>query len=329
MQRHGLDHCPEGFYNMPLCRSPTERRCFFILHFFAGRRRAGDYHYELMSLSSHENFDLRVLSFDTAISPTLGDLSSHSQTWGNITRLLRGGYVTGALAGPPCETFTEARDFLPDDVSEEEKQKWPRRLRDALLPWGLDGLKSREMKQLKVVSAFAIQMLWVCAMLLIQGGHMMIEHPAPPKDQTKVSIFRLPITQLLLKLAEIQLRVVMQKDWGACAVKPTGFLTLRMPKFLRSLYRWKAPNQETTPAIGKSNGVFKTAALKEYPRALAQGLAQGTIDAIKHNLQLGSTRMFTQDEIPNEILTWCGEVENVMTDTSQMLPDFQGAASVY
>ena len=126
--------------------------------------------------------------------------------------MVKGGYISGAIAGPPCETFTEARNHIPEDVTEEERKRWPRPLRDAAAPWGLDHRTCREMRQLKAGSGFALQMLWIFAMLLAMGGHMLMEHPAPPKDPKRVSIFRLAITALLLKLPESQLKVVLQKN---------------------------------------------------------------------------------------------------------------------
>ncbi len=318
---------PERY--MPMYRTPEGRRCFIILHLFAGRRRAGDYHDELARLSSAEDFDLRVLSFDTAINAKLGDLSATSQSWKNIDTLLRKGYVAGAMAGSPCETFTEARYYIPEDVEEKDRKRWPRPLRDTASPWGREFLTHREMRQLKVGSAFALQVVWTFAMLLIYGGHMFVEHPAPPKALDRASIFRLPIVALLLKLPETRLRIILQKDWGATSVKPTGFLVLRAPSFITSMRRWMSPSATTSPAIGKENGTFKTAALKEYPKALSKGLAQSTIDAVKLKIRRGQLRSFDVNEFPPGLGSWCEEVVNAVSTTSCMMPDYQGAAKVF
>ena len=327
---HAMDwhQAPPERY-MPMYRTPEGRRCFIILHLFAGRRRDGDYHDELARLSSAEDFDLRVLSFDTAINAKLGDLSATSQSWKNIDTLLRKGYVAGAMAGSPCETFTEARYYIPEDVEEKDRKRWPRPLRDTASPWGREFLTHREMRQLKVGSAFALQVVWTFAMLLIYGGHMFVEHPAPPKALDRASIFRLPIVALLLKLPETRLRIILQKDWGATSVKPTGFLVLRAPSFITSMRRWMSPSATTSPAIGKENGTFKTAALKEYPRALSKGLAQSTIDAVKLKIRRGQIRSYDVNEFPPGLGSWCEEVVNAVSATSYMMPDYQGAAKVF
>ena len=78
-----VDAPPERHF--PFYRTPTGRRCFFILHLFAGRRRLGDYHDELLRLASTEEFDVKVLSFDTAIHQQLGDLSVNSTIVGRIS----------------------------------------------------------------------------------------------------------------------------------------------------------------------------------------------------------------------------------------------------
>lgn len=296
----------------PFYYSPATRRCFFILHLFAGRRRDTDYHAELQRLSAPESFDVKVLSFDTAIDARLGDLSASSQSWSHIASLARNGHIAGALAGPPCETFTEARNYVPEEVPESERHRWPRPLRDEAMPWGLESLTCREMRQMKVGSCFALQVLWIFAVLLVQGGHMLVEHPAPPKDPSRVSIFRLAITTLLLKAPETSLRVVLQRDWGAKAVKPTGFLTLRTPKFWPSMRRWISPCTETTPAIGRAaDGTYRTAALKEYPPALSKGLAQSTLDALKDRIRSGAIADFDAEKLPGDLWKWCQEVEGI------------------
>ena len=311
----------------PLWSRPTDRRCFLILHLFSGRRRCNDYHDAVMKLAEGRSFEVRIISLDTAVHPTIGDLSAGGQSWTNVMQLARDGKIAGALAGPPCETYTEARNYYPPDLPESERHGWPRPLRTTKQPWGLAELTVKELLQLRTGTKFALQVVWLLAALLCYGGHMMIEHPAPPSDPARVSIFRTPIYKLMLQLPEINLRVILQQLWGAGAVKPTGILTLRIPFFFASMNKWKAEVCATVePAIGRNkDGSFKTASLKEYPERLSQGFAQCTVDVLQRVSQTGSWRQGSVSAAP--LMEWCEKAlqatEGIQED-AVMLPDYQG-----
>ena len=129
----------------------------------------------------------------------VGDLTAGRTTWQQVMQLAREGKLAGGLAGPLCETFTEARHYIPPEVPEADRKFWPRPLRSALRPWGLPELTEKELKQVRTGTRFALQMMWLMVAFLCYGGHMlMVEHPWPPRDESRVSIFRTPIFQLLL-----------------------------------------------------------------------------------------------------------------------------------
>ena len=312
--------------NTPLWSQPSGRRCFLILHLFSGRRRNNDYHDAVMKLANGRSFDVRVISLDTAVHPTVGDLSAGGTTWTNVMQLARDGKLAGALAGPPCETFTEARNYYPPDLPESERHLWPRPLRTTERPWGLEELTMKEIRQLRNGTKFALQVAWLVAAMLCYGGHMMVEHPAPPSDPERVSIFRTPIYQLLLQLPEITLRVILQQLWGAGAVKPTGILTLRIPFFFASMNKWKAEvRAAVAPAIGRnSDGSFRTASLKEYPERLSQGFAQCTVDVLQRVSQTGLWRQGSDSAAP--LVDWCEKALRAtegIQEGAVMLPDYQ------
>ena len=81
----------------------------FILHMFAGRRRPGD----VQAWLEMEEFrlpgrEVRVVSVDVAIDPKRGNLcdpAAIAQWLGHIAA----GLAVGAVAGPPCETWSQAR----------------------------------------------------------------------------------------------------------------------------------------------------------------------------------------------------------------------------
>lgn len=185
----------------PIYQNISGKPCYLILHLFSGRRRCHDYHDAVMKLAEGKNFEVRVISLDTAVHSTIGDLTA------------RAGLLAGALPGPPCETFTEARHYSRDLICEDHKY-WPRPLRSSQAPWGLQGFTRKKMLQLRTGTRFAMQVAWLLVAILCYGGHMMVEHPSPPRDGEKVSLFRTPIYELLLRLPECALRIITDSSFG-------------------------------------------------------------------------------------------------------------------
>ena len=54
---------------------------FLVVHLFSGRRRANDFHARLTGMVQGKPYDVHVLSLDTAIDKTSGNLASTSITW--------------------------------------------------------------------------------------------------------------------------------------------------------------------------------------------------------------------------------------------------------
>ena len=196
--------------------------------------------------------------------------------------------MAGTLAGTPCETFSEALHQPPPQNSQT---KWPRPLRsfDRLL--GLEGLSVRELEQLRAGSCFFLQGAVTFAYHLICGGFYMNEHPAPPTDTTRASIWTSPWIQLLRSHPDVSLHLVPQWRFGATVVKPTGLLALRLPHFCRSLYAHadQSLSKPTAVAIGKNaDGSFCTSSHKEYPSKFCAGIAQAFTDQLDTELRFES-----------------------------------------
>lgn len=141
---------------------------------FSGRRRRHDFHDAIMELTKNLACDVKVISLDTAVDSHYGDLSSDSFSWAAVMKLARQCRISAAVAGPPCETYSEARFHIPEGLSEEDRQKWPRQLRTEDCPWGIDGLRYREMKQLQIGSRFGLQTIWLFVLMLCTGGCMLV-----------------------------------------------------------------------------------------------------------------------------------------------------------
>ena len=317
---------------IPIYRNVVEKPVLLVLHLFAGRRRLDDFHSFLAGLTLNAPFQVHILSLDTAIDKVYGNLSCTSRSWEEIQKLLAAGQVAAGLAGSPCETFSAARYWQPEEITEEETsspsttRRWPRPLRDHARPWGLPGLSLKELRQLRQGSQFAMQTLAVLTWILAAGGSFVSEHPFPPKDEWKVSVFRTPLAKLLLQIPEVNLGCYYQGDWGAGSHKPTGLMSVRMPRMFSSMWRHRDPTpvHERTAAIGvNKEGKFRTACLKEYPKAFSRGLAQSVFDALLQRWRLGEYRQALADPKSLSWLDKALEVSSVIRDDACMQPDYQ------
>ena len=119
---------------------------------------------------------------------------------------------------------------------------------------------------------------------VVKGGLYVSEHPAPPRDESRPSIWTSPWMQLMRAHPEINLHIIPQWPFGATVPKPTGLLALRLPKFRSSLFK-HADREACRPkevAIGRNaDGSFRTSKHKEYPPRFCAGFAQSFTDQLK------------------------------------------------
>eukprot|EP00438_Fugacium_kawagutii_P020591 Skav222346 [mRNA] locus=scaffold3497:127777:137324:- [translate_table: standard] len=212
-----------------------------------------------------------------------------------------------SLCGPPCETFSEARynELVPPDGQPDHAGRGPRplRTRDQLV--GLPHLSLRELKQTRQGTAFMIQMQQILALHICHGGYYMEEHPAPPQDETRASLWTAPLTELLRSHPEVRLHLVNQWRFDAPNIKPTGVLALRLPKFPSSLWRHQNPDAQKPAqgAIGRNEaGHFRTACLKEYPGRFSKALASVVWDQLKSDHAAGRYRLVRDP--PDDLMDW-------------------------
>lgn len=108
----------------------------FILHAFSGRRRQGDFQFYLDAIAeNHPGIILHTLSVDIVLDSCWGDISDEKvrQFWVSAAW---NRWVIGFLGGPPCETWSRAREHHIQTNS----RCGPRVIRTSKQPWGLDSL---------------------------------------------------------------------------------------------------------------------------------------------------------------------------------------------
>ena len=255
--------------------SPFVPRCIgrerVFLHAYSGRRRPGDIQFYLEAIQSQQRDGtlLHVVSLDLMTDPVWGDATKPAtqQFW---RRGVATGIIVGFLAGPPCETWSQARFIqLPDAASGPR----PLRADDAL--WGLDALSIRELEQILTGNALLFFALDMMLRLYFAQSCGVLEHPEAPLDPSKPSIWRLPVMSIFRKLPGFHEISFSQGLLGAISPKPTRLLCLNMPQLQTALRSHHITAQlPKKSSIGRcSDGTFATGYLKEYPPAMSRALA--------------------------------------------------------
>eukprot|EP00438_Fugacium_kawagutii_P005037 Skav221091 [mRNA] locus=scaffold1024:105675:110399:- [translate_table: standard] len=245
-----------------------------ILHLFAGRRRRGDYQFFLEKLPAPDGTVLHTVSLDLMIDAVYGDVMRPETRRFWMDGIARS-WVYGLLAGPPCETWTQARDQALTTASGRHP---PRRLRDRDQPWGFSSLSLRELTQLLTGNGLLTFTAEALLALWCTGGIGIVEHPAIPDQEDAPSIWRTPLFLLMRRLPGFSFHHIHQGMLGAPSAKATHLLGLRLPTLTGAVSEWQVCDHMPKGAsIGlDSSGCFRTSILKEYPPALCSALAQAT-----------------------------------------------------
>eukprot|EP00435_Cladocopium_sp_Y103_P075314 s164_g56.t1 len=168
--------CPDGRKVVPeiydletaMAHSKVHR---LVLHAFSRRRRPGDFQEFLDAIvSSQSGIVVHVVS----VGIILGS------TWGGVTDVncqqfwyegVRPKYVIGYLAGPPCETWSQAREKgLPADDGADMTRPGPRVLCAMEEIWGQLGLVVKEVRQLLTGNQLMLFSFHMVLLLYLSGG---------------------------------------------------------------------------------------------------------------------------------------------------------------
>ena len=249
----------------PSPSSPFRER--FIVHVFSGHRREGDLQEKIEGLNLCDALLLHVISLDVVFGEE-GNLFHHTTRLRWI-HLFQDRMVLGFFAGPPCESWSGAR-------FENSEETRIRPVRSPDRPWGLASMSLKEITQVVVGN---VLMFFVLILLIIQfcnGLFGCLEHPSPPREKHKPSIWKTALWKFLDKLG-LRSAEVFQGLYGAPSKKPTVFAFTVEIEGLRNIFR-DCQTRFDIPkecSIGRTaDGQFATARLKQYPQALCQALAQ-------------------------------------------------------
>ena len=199
--------------------------------------------------------------------------------------LIHSGHVIGVLAGPPCETWSAARNR----ALEVGSGKGQRPLRSVQLPFGMQGRTAKELTQVEVGNALLTVALRLFTEMISAGGFGLVEHPASA-GPAFASIFKLEIVQRLRSIGIVRLETFAQGLLGQISPKPTSILTLRLPSFAHLFKSFRTNVMPPPLRQINENGEFFTAAAQTYqPRfcALIGALILDTVhrpyvDVLRH-----------------------------------------------
>ena len=272
----GIDQGGGAFSMQGLARAAAllHVRALVITHFFSGYRREGDIHQIIEQRAQANGDHIFVISVDLCMQRKSADLATHKAlTWWKERALT--GQLIAVGGGPPCETYTAARQG--DDQG-------PRPIRSADEPLGLPGITLREWQQLHIgdrLLRFLLEMLLTMAYLGYAG---FIEHPQFPTWTGRTdltSIWCMRATRLLRRLHCVTVISFDQCTCGALGRKPTTLLLVRLPRVRHRLLalgcggRCDHPKGAHQALIGRqADGTFQTAKAKIYPLKMNSILGQ-------------------------------------------------------
>lgn len=231
--------------------------------------------------------------------------------------------------GPPCETWSSARHEQLYNA-EGEPITGPRPLRSAQRPWGLDGLRPKEYRQLQVGMRLLLRGLVLTVYTILSGGATLLEHPAEPKPDDRASIWRTAIVNLLIEIGLLKKYTFAQWKFGGVGIKPTTLLHGNLDNLPTTMRRHELQDAvKPTVALGRTDtGEFRTGRAKEYPpqmnAAIASSVATRWLADVQRALiefpewQPSESLGFT--DFLNSLSKVCATIQ---ADQS-WLPDYQG-----
>lgn len=159
----------------------------YLIHAFSGRRRPGDFQQFVdRARMQNEGTLIHTISVDIVVDPIWGDVSRPEVRAFWLTAV-HDRMVVGAMAGPPCETWSQARGQPPTALPGAPARRAPRVIRDGDELWGRCSLALRELYQLDTGNLLLLFTLELLINLAVEGGIGGLEHPAPPNDETKAN----------------------------------------------------------------------------------------------------------------------------------------------
>ena len=278
---------------------------YYVLHFFSGQRRPGDFQDWLNQALAVTHYPVWVIiSLGVAVDAKLCDLSCSGgvPSW---LDLAIAGRVVMVLGGPPCETWSDARW----NGGSRATGSWPRAVRSSLHLWGLHDLDAGERQQVALGNALMRTVILFLTAARVYGFAAVMEHPQLPSWMPQApSSWKLPELKLLARAGG----TVMHLDQCCCGTpwkKPTRLFAVGIPELGRRVAKLQGGGK-CCPALGHKHvslsgktegGVCRTAPAKTYNSVMCKVLADATFGGIARFLSGHVDVMAAERGLPPEI----------------------------
>ena len=265
---------------------PRSKMITFI-HLYSGHRREGDVESHLAGFPMPEGCVLRCLSVDIIFDYDKGDLCNPAtqKAW---LAFAEDGQIDGALMGPPCHTFSTARE-CGGVAGQSDGDGGPRVIRTAEQIFGMAQTTPTEAEHLQVSNELLCFSLQLIAVIIRHLKWATLEHPADFDEGNKkvkgwrASIWKLPVVRALEAHPRVQVAKIWQGLFGAIAPKPMTLLHTGELHFEQTIQKGATHQMPPPLVMGKSSShEFATAQLKAYPSDLCYRLAESFVNWVHH-----------------------------------------------
>eukprot|EP00435_Cladocopium_sp_Y103_P030056 s3225_g7.t1 len=183
-------------------------RC--ILHLFSGPAHRDDGFAAAVAALGYHCVEYDVVNGEDQ------DLTNDA-IWQRVLADIKAGKYDGMLAGPPCNSFTNARKH-------DGEGPGPLRGAHGDERYGLQGLSEEDKQKVRVGTLLALRTSEAATELLCQEKPSIIEQPRWKQDGNSVSMFNLDEFQELLQRPHVRHADLVQCEYGARTTKPTTLM---------------------------------------------------------------------------------------------------------
>ena len=278
---------------------------YYVLHFFSGHRRPGDFQDWLDQSLAVTHFPVWDISLDVAIDAKLCDLSCSGGV-AHWLGLAIAGRVVMVLGGLPRETWSVARW----NGGSRATGSGPRAVRSSLHPWGLHDLDAGERQQVALGNAFMRTVILFLAVARVYGFAAVLGHPQLPRWMPQApSSWKLPELKLLVRAGGTECVHLDQCFCGTPWKKPTRLFAVGIPELVRLVAKLPGGGR-CCPALGRrhvtlsgkgADGVYRTAPAKTHNSVMCKVLADATFGSIARFLSSHVGVVAAERGLPPEI----------------------------
>ena len=265
---------------------------------------------------------MTTVAIDIIFDPVRCDLSrAATQTqWLNFAKT---GAILGFVAGPPCESWTAAR-AAGGRAGSHTGDGGPRQIRSWNLPFGVAATNADEQAHIGLANCLLLFGADLALELLAGISFFVMEHPAPPDDAYAKDLPTICETgpiRLLRDHPAVRYHLFQQGRFGAKSPKPTVFLEKGLDTLATHLRVEGVCPLAKALKLGKTDGTYNTASLKEYPPRLCGALGKAVGDFVATLDAYGTSYTL---EAPSR-KAWINEILQNQNFSAQMGTDRAGS----